>query len=386
MKRDYYEVLGVDRSADETTIKTAYRKMAMQYHPDRNPGDTEAEERFKEAAEAYEVLSHADKRQKYDRFGHEGLRNQGGGPGFSDINDIFSHFSDIFGGGFGGSIFEEVFGGGGRGRSRARQQGVPGSDLKIQLPLTMEEIAAGVEKTLKIKKQTPCTSCSGSGAKAGTALEECSVCHGSGELQQVSRSLFGQFVNIVPCSNCGGEGRVVKEPCTECHGDGRVQGEKTIKVSVPAGVSEGNYIPLRGQGNAGRKGGPAGDLIVYIREQEHEDFIRQEDDVLYNLVISFSEAVLGTEVEVPTLNGRAKLKIEPATPAGQILRMRDKGIPHLNSKGRGDQLVRIHVYVPRKVSGRERELLEEMSTLDAFRPSDKDERKSFFGRIFDSFS
>ncbi|PLX23570.1 MAG: molecular chaperone DnaJ [Ignavibacteria bacterium] len=385
MKRDYYEILGLDKSADDAAIKSAYRKLAMQYHPDRNPGDSAAEENFKEAAEAYEVLSNPDKRQKYDRFGHDGLRNQGGGPGFTDINDIFSHFSDIFGGGFGGGIFEEVFGGG-RGRQRGRRQGIPGTDLKIQLPLTLEEIATGVEKTLKVKRQTSCESCSGTGAKAGTALENCAVCHGSGEIQQVSRSLFGQFVNVVPCTNCGGEGRVVKDPCLSCHGDGRVQGEKTIKVKVPAGVSEGNYIPLHGQGNAGRKGGPAGDLIVYIREKEHEEFIRQDDDVLYNLVLSFADAALGKDVEVPTLGGRARLKIEAGTPAGQILRMRDKGIQHLNSSGRGDQLVRVHVYVPRKVSTREKELLQQMNEMEAFQPTDSEEKKSFFARIFDSFS
>lgn len=385
MKRDYYEILGLDKSAGEAEIKSAYRKLAMQYHPDRNPGDTAAEEKFKEAAEAYEVLSNSDKRQKYDRFGHDGLRSQGGGPGFTDINDIFSHFSDIFGGGFGGGIFEEMFGGG-RGRQRSRRQGTPGTDLKIQLPLTLEDIAMGVEKTLKVKRQVSCESCSGSGAKAGTALEDCAVCHGTGELQQVSRSLFGQFVNVVPCTNCGGEGRVVKEPCQSCHGDGRVQGEKTIKVKVPAGVREGNYIPLHGQGNAGRKGGSAGDLIVYIREQEHSEFMRQDDDVLYNLVLSFADAALGKDVEVPTLGGRARLKIEPGTPAGQILRMRDKGIPHLNSGGKGDQLVRVHVFVPRKVSAKEKDLLLQMNDMDAFQPNDSEEKKSFFSRIFDSFS
>ncbi|MBN1448891.1 MAG: molecular chaperone DnaJ [Bacteroidetes bacterium] len=386
MKRDYYEILGVERSADDATIKSAYRKLALRYHPDRNPGDHDAEEKFKEAAEAYEVLSNAEKRQRYDRFGHDGLRGQSGGPGFTDINDIFSHFSDIFGGGFGGSIFEEVFGGGGRSRSRTKRQGVPGTDLKIQLPLTLEEIATGVEKTLKVKRQSECETCSGTGAREGTSLEECPVCHGTGELQQVSRSLFGQFVNIVPCSNCGGEGRVVREPCTTCHGDGRVPGERTIKVKVPPGVSDGNYIPLRGQGNAGRKGGPAGDLIVYIREKEHEEFTRQDDDILYNLVINYTDAVLGADVEVPTLSGRAKLRVDPGTPAGQILRMRDKGIPHLNSNGRGDQLVRVHVYVPRKISAVERELLLKMREMEGFQPTDKEEKKSFFGRIFDSFS
>lgn len=384
MKRDFYEILGVARDAGADEIKSAYRKMAMQYHPDRNPGNHEAEEKFKEAAEAYEVLSNSDKRQRYDRFGHDGLRGSGE-QGFTDINDIFSHFGDIFGGGFGGGIFEEVFGGG-RGRGRRTSRGIQGSDLKIQLPLTLEEIATGVEKTLKVKRHLPCESCSGTGAKAGTSLSECTVCHGSGELRQVSRSLFGQFVNIAPCTNCGGEGRVVKEPCLTCQGDGRVLGEKTIKVKVPAGVSDGNYIPLRGQGNAGRKGGEAGDLIVYIREQEHEDFRRQEDDVLYDLVIGFVDAVLGTDVEVPTLTGRAKLRVEAGTPAGQVLRMRDKGIPHLNSNGRGDQLVRVHVFIPKKVSGAEKELLHKMKDMEGFSPGDREENKSFFSRIFDSFA
>jgi molecular chaperone DnaJ len=385
MKRDYYDVLGVARDAGADDIKSAYRKLAMQFHPDRNPGNKEAEEKFKEAAEAYEILSHAEKRQRYDRYGHDGLRGAGE-QGFSDINDIFSHFSDIFGGGFGGGIFEEVFGGGGRGRARRGSRGTAGSDLKLQLQLTLEEIATGVEKTIKVKRHVTCDMCSGSGAKEGTSLAECSVCHGTGELRQVSRSLFGQFVNIVPCTNCGGEGRVVKEPCLACQGDGRVQGEKTVKVKIPAGVSEGNYIPMRGQGNAGRKGGEAGDLIVYIRELEHDEFRRQDDDVTHDLVISYAEAVLGTEVEVPTLTGRAKLKIEPGTAAGQVLRMRDKGIPHLNSNGRGDQLVRVHVFVPRKLSPSEKEFLQRMNEMDAFHPRDKAERKSFFSRIFDSFA
>ncbi|MFA6233090.1 MAG: molecular chaperone DnaJ [Bacteroidota bacterium] len=384
MKRDYYEILGVARDAGADEIKSAYRKLAMQYHPDRNPGNHEAEEQFKEAAEAYEILSHNEKRQRYDRYGHDGLRGSGN-QGFNDINDIFSHFSDIFGGGFGGGIFEEVFGGG-RGRTARGGRGTAGADLKIQLPLSLEEIATGVEKTLKVKRHIACDSCSGTGAKEGTSLSDCAVCKGTGELRQVSRSLFGQFVNIVPCTNCGGEGHVVKEPCLTCQGDGRVQGEKNIKVKVPAGVSEGNYIPLRGQGNAGRKGGEAGDLIVYIREKEHDEFHRQEDDVLYDLVISYTDAVLGTDVEVPTLTGRAKLKIEPATAAGQMLRMRDKGIPHLNSNGRGDQLVRIHVYVPKKLSSAEKELLLRMNEMDAFHPRDKEEKKNFFDRIFDSFA
>ena len=380
MKRDYYDVLGVARDAGQDDIKQAYRKLAMQYHPDRNPGDKQAEDNFKEAAEAYEVLSSSEKRERYDRFGHDGMRNQGGGPGFNDINDIFSHFSDIFG----GSIFDDFFGGGGRGRGQRRDKGTPGSDLKIQLTLTLEEISTGVEKTLKVKKQTTCSSCSGSGAKQGTSKETCQVCHGAGELRQVSRSLFGQFVNIVPCTNCGGDGAVVTEPCVDCQGDGRIPGESTIKVKVPAGVSEGNYIPLRNQGNAGRKGGSAGDLIVYIREAKHDEFERNGDDVLYNLVISYPEAVLGTEMEVPTLGGRVKLKIAAGTPAGQVLRMRDKGIPRLNTGGRGDQLVRVHVYVPSKLSSEQRTLLRDMKDMPGFAPSDKDDSRSFIRRIIDT--
>lgn len=384
MKRDYYEILGVGKSAPLDEIKKSYRQMAMKYHPDRNQGDKDAEEKFKEAAEAYEVLSNDDKRRRYDQFGHEGLRGQD--TGFHDINDIFSHFGDIFGGAFGGSIFEEVFGGGSRSGRRRGQTGSQGSDLKVQIPLTLEEIAVGVEKTIKLKKHVACDTCSGSGAKPGTSLTECGVCHGTGELRQVSRSMFGQFVNIVACTNCAGEGTVVKEPCTACHGDGRIQGEATIKVKIPAGVSEGNYIPLRGQGNAGRKSGPAGDVIVYIREQEHEYFSRENDDVLYDLHISFADAALGAEVEVPTLNGRANLKIAPGTASGQILRMRDKGITHLNSSRKGDQLVRVHIFVPGKLGAKEKELLKQMSSLPGFQPGEGDGSKGFFSRVFGNAS
>ena len=323
-KRDYYEILDVNRNATQDEIKKAYRKAALKYHPDRNPNNKEAEENFKEAAEAYEVLSDEDKRRRYDQFGHDGLRPGADFRGFHDINDIFSTFSDIFGGGIGGGMFEEVFTGG-RSRGRGRQQmGISGSDLKIRLRLTLEEIASGVEKKLRVKRWKSCDTCAGSGARAGSAKATCPVCHGSGEVRQVSRSVFGQFVNISTCSNCGGEGRIIKERCPTCEGEGRVQGETTIKVNVPAGVSEGNYIPLHAQGNAGQRGGAAGDLIVIIEEEPHPMFTRNGNDILLDLIVSYPEAVLGTDLEIPTLLGKARLKVEPGTQSGKILRMRGK--------------------------------------------------------------
>ncbi len=295
-KKDYYEILEIPRTASQEEIKKAYRKAALKWHPDRNPNNKDAEERFKEAAEAYEVLSDDAKRQRYDQYGHAGMRAGADFHGYTDINDIFSSFSDIFGSGFGGGLFEEVFAGG-RSRSRARAQGgMPGSDLKIRLKMKMEEIGTGVEKRLKLKRWKSCDTCNGSGAKPGTSKSTCPVCNGSGEVRQVSRSVFGQFVNITTCSNCGGEGRIIRDKCTACGGEGRVQGETTIKVSVPAGVAEGNYIPLRGQGNAGQRGGPPGDLIVIIEEEPHQLFTRSGDDVLLDVLVSYPEATLGAEI------------------------------------------------------------------------------------------
>jgi molecular chaperone DnaJ len=288
--------------------------------------------------------------------------------GNMDYSDIFSAFGDIFGGGFGGSIFDDMFSSQ-RGTGRRRSATSPGSDLKVRLKLTVEEIATGVEKKLKIKKWKTCETCRGSGARGGSSTVACPACNGAGEIRQVSRSVFGQFVNIVTCSNCGGEGRVIKEPCVACKGDGRVQGEATIKVTIPAGVSEGNYIPLRGEGNVGKRGGPAGDIIVVIEEENHEFFTRNGDDVVIDLMVSFPEAALGADVEVPTLYGRSRLKIEPGTQSGTILRMREKGIPHLNGFGRGDQLVRLSIWVPRTVSSQDRTLLREMSKHENFSPS-----------------
>ena len=361
-KRDYYEVLGVDKSATKDEIKKAYRKMAMQYHPDKNPGDKTAEDKFKEAAEAYEVLSSDEKRAKYDRFGHSGLRGGQDYHGYNNVNDIFSNFSDIFGSAFGGSsIFDEFFGGGASSRgSRQRTTGTPGSDLKVTIKLSLEEIASGTTKKIKIKKYKTCGTCSGSGAKDAGSFNTCPVCNGTGEVRQVSRSLFGQFVNIQPCSNCNGNGKIITEPCKTCKGDGRVYDETTIKINVPAGVSDNSYMTLRGEGNAGKNGGPAGDIIVVFKELPHEFFLRDGDNVIYELFLSYPEAVMGTEVEIPTLSGKAKLKIEAGIQIGKYLKMREKGIQHLNSHGAGDQLVKVNVYIPKKINSKEKDLLKEL--------------------------
>ncbi len=372
-KRDYYEILGIAKSASQDEIKKAYRKLAMQYHPDRNPDNKEAEEKFKEAAEAYEVLSDEQKKAKYDKFGHAGLRGASDFQGFDNVNDIFSHFSDIFGGAFGGSsIFDDIFGqqSGGRG-GRRRGTGTPGSDLKLTLKLTLEEISRGTTKKVKIKKYNKCDVCRGSGARNSGSFKTCSVCSGSGEMRQVSRSIFGQFVNITTCTNCGGSGKIISDPCPKCSADGRVYDESTIKISVPPGVHDGSYMTLRGEGNAGKMGGSSGDIIVVFEELPHDYFMREGDDIIYDLFISFPEAVLGTEVEIPTLNGRAKLKIEPGIQPGKFLKMRDKGIQHLNSHGSGDQLVRVNIFVPKKVSSKEKDLLRELNSLSSIKVPEK---------------
>ncbi len=360
-KRDYYEILGVDKKATKDEIKKAYRDLAKKYHPDLNPGNKEAEEKFKEAAEAYEVLSDDQKRAKYDKYGHQGMNAGQDFHGFSDINDIFRNFGDIFGG---GSIFDDFFGTGTQSRGgRQRTTGTPGSDLKINLKLTLEEIATGTTKKVKIKRYIKCSSCNGTGAKDNSSFNTCPVCKGSGEIRQVSKSFFGQFVNITQCNNCNGTGKVISDPCRKCAGDGRVLEESTIQISVPAGVVDNSYMTLRGEGNAGKNGGPAGDIIVVFSELKHEYFVREGDNVIYELLLSYPEAVLGTEVEIPTLTGRAKLKIEPGIQPGKFLKMREKGIQHLNSHGAGDQLVKINIYVPNKIDGKERELLKELQKM-----------------------
>lgn len=378
-KRDYYEVLGVQKNATKDDLKKAYRKLAMEFHPDRNPDDKSAEDKFKEAAEAYEILNDNDKRAKYDRFGHDGVRGSGfGSPGFSDINDIFSHFSDIFGG---GSIFDDFFGSSSGSRGRRRGQGTPGSDLRVTLKLTLEEITSGTTKKIKIKKQVACRECSGTGAAEGTSKKTCQICQGSGEVRSVSRSVFGQFVNISACNNCNGEGEVIDAPCKKCVGDGRYQEEVNLKIDVPAGVHEGSYMSMRGEGNSGKRGGHPGDVIVVFKEQEHEYFIRDNNDIIYDLMISFPDALLGTEVDVPTLNGKARLKIDPGTIHGKFLKMTGKGIKILNQPGFGNQLVRINILMPKKLNSKEKELLKELMDQPNFKSEQKGEEKGFFKRF-----
>lgn len=378
-KRDYYEILEVSKTATKDELKSAYRKLAIKYHPDKNPGNNEAEEKFKEASEAYDVLSNDDKRARYDRFGHDGLRGAGGS-GFTNTDDIFSAFSDIFGGG----IFDDFFGGSSNRGGRRREKGQRGSDIKIPMPLTLEEIAKGTSKTIKIKKWNTCGTCSGSGAKVGSSMVTCPSCGGSGEIRQVSRSLFGQFVNVSVCSHCNGSGELIKEKCNDCHGEGRVRGEEEIKIDIPAGVEEGNYLPLQGKGNAGKNGGQAGNLIVVMEEKENEIFHREGNHIIYKLTISFPDAVLGKEIDVPTLWGNEKLTIESGIQPGTTITLKDKGIPNLNSYGKGNQYVMVNVYVPNKLNSNEQELVKKLGELENFYPENKKTSKSgFFEKVWD---
>ena len=378
IKRDYYEILGVDKNASKDELKKAYRKLAMQFHPDRNPNNAEAEEKFKEAAEAYEILSNDEKRANYDRFGHNGVRGGFESTGFTDINDIFSHFSDIFSG---SSIFDDFFGGGRQHTRHRRGARTAGSDLRVNLKLSLAEIATGTSKTIKIKKHVRCEQCNATGAEKGTLLKPCPVCNGTGEVKQISRSIFGQFVNITTCHNCSGEGSIIDSPCRKCRGEGRHTDEVTIKIDVPAGVHEGSYMTLRGQGNAGKRGGEAGSIIVVFEELKHEYFTREDDDVIFNLFITYPQAVLGAEVEVPTLTGKALLKVEPGTQPGKLLKMKGKGIKHLNSPGVGDQIVKVNIAVPNKVNSKEKDLLQQLSEMPNIKGSSKNEEKSFFKKF-----
>ena len=369
MGKDYYQVLGVDKNASADEIKKAYRKLALKYHPDRTKGDKEAENKFKETAEAYEVLSDQNKKAQYDRYGEDGLKGafsgQGGGFSWQD----FSHandFEDIFGNIFGNSIFGDFFGGGAR--RRPSSTGKRGADLRVNLKLTLEEIAHGTEKTIKLKKHIRCQACSGIGAKTGSSRTTCQKCGGTGEIHTQSRSFFGTFINVQACPACNGEGKIIDEPCPSCSGTGRVRDTETVTVNIPAGVTTGNYIPLQGQGDVGPNGGPPGDVILYIEETGHELFDRKDDDVIYELPLSFSQAALGDTLEVPTLDGRARLKIPAGTQSGKVFRMRGKGINHLNRNSAGDQLVRVWVWTPADLSRTERKLLEELDKSPRMKP------------------
>ncbi|MDZ7682465.1 MAG: molecular chaperone DnaJ [Fodinibius sp.] len=384
-KLDYYEVLGVSKDASDDEIKKAYRKKAMNFHPDRNSDDPEAEKKFKQASEAYEVLGDEEKRQRYDQFGHQGLNGGSGfggrgGAGFEDVGfeDIFSRFSDIFGGDFGG--------GRGRGRSR-RSSGQPGSDMKLRIDLDLEDIAFGTNKKLKVKKFIKCDECNGTGAETEDDYRMCGTCDGTGEVRQVHKTMLGQMVNVQSCPECQGEGRIITDKCSKCNGEGRYQGKETVEIRVPSGVTKGNYITLRGQGNAGKRGGPAGDLVVLIEENEHEHFERDGNDIYYDLVLSVPDAILGTEVKVPTLKGRAKIKIEEGTQPGRLLRMSGKGIHGLKNSGTGDQFVRVNVYIPKDLKDDERDHVEALKGNDHFDPTNKkDDGKGFFSKIKDVFT
>jgi molecular chaperone DnaJ len=380
-KQDYYQTLGVERDATAEQIKRAYRKLALTCHPDRNPGDAEAEERFKRAAEAYEVLSDPEKRATYDRYGHEGLRGSFGGGGFqwSDFSH-FQDFEDILGNIFGGGIFGDLFGASRRGRGRETVQ--RGADLRVTLKLSLAEMAAGVEKKIRVSRMETCGACQGSGAADRDALKTCAGCGGAGQVRQVRRSLFGQFVNVTTCQVCNGRGQVITKPCPECNGQGRIKGTTTISVKIPPGVRDGNYIPIRAKGNVGPNQGPAGDVIVSIVEKEDEYFHRREDDIVCEIPISFSQAALGDEIEVPTLNGSTTLRIPAGTQSGRVFRLKGKGIPHLRSYGSGDQLVVVVVWTPDKLNKEARALFKQLAEVEAIRPPRPG--RSFWGKVKDA--
>jgi molecular chaperone DnaJ len=379
-KRDYYDVLGLEKGADAAAIKSSYRKLALKYHPDRNPDDEAAEEKFKEGSEAYEVLSDEDKRAKYDRYGHAAVDGNFGQGGFQWSD--FSHandFEDIFGDVLGG-----MFGGGGRGRSRGPSGPPKGRDLRISLELTLEEVAKGVEKKINLTRQQRCKVCEGAGAAPGAATESCGTCNGVGQVQQVSRSFFGQSVQVTACPTCSGEGKTITDPCRECAGEGRVRDTASITVRIPAGVSTGNYIPLRGQGDVGPRGGPAGDCLVFIEELEHDSFTRQGNDILLRLPVTISQAALGDDVEVQTLHGVVKMKVPEGTQAGRVFRLRGKGVPDVDGRGHGDELVEVMVWTPTNLSSEERELFQRLDEIQQTRA--KKEGKSFLDRMLEALS
>lgn len=383
-KRDYYEILGVSKSADANEIKKAYRKIAMKFHPDKNPDNKEAEEKFKEAAEAYEVLSDADKKARYDRYGHAGM-NQGGGGGFRggmSMDDIFSQFGDVFGDS--GSPFESFFGGGGQ-SSRSRRGGTKGANLRIKVALSLEEILSGVTKKIKVKKQKTCGSCNGSGAKDSSSVQTCSGCGGSGYVRQIKNTFLGQMQTTVSCPTCSGSGQKITATCNSCRGEGRVYQDDTLEIEIPAGVEDGMQLSMRGNGNAGQAGGPAGDLIINVELKNHEDFSRDGMNIVHDLFLNFADAALGMTAEVPTLTGKVKIKIPAGTQAGKILRLKGKGLPSVQSYGTGDQLINVNIWTPKKLTAEETALMEKMRDMPNFHPAPDKSEKGFFERMKDYF-
>ncbi|NNC94738.1 MAG: molecular chaperone DnaJ [Chitinophagales bacterium] len=384
-KRDYYDILGVEKSASKEEIKKAFRKTALKFHPDKNPDDAEAEVKFKEAAEAYEVLSDDNKKAQYDRFGHAGV--SGGGFSGQNVNveDIFEHFGDIFGGGRSGGggfdPFESFFGGGGR--RRQTQTGKRGSNLRIKVKMTLSEIAKGTTKKIKVKKYLPCDQCNGTGAKDGTAVDTCATCNGAGAVRRVTNTILGQMQTTTTCPTCNGSGKSITTKCGKCGGEGRSYGEETISIDIPAGVAEGMQLSLRGKGNAGENGGPAGDLIILVKEEKHGSLVREGENLIYTLYISFIDATLGTSVEVPTIDGKAKIKIPAGTQSGKIFRLKNKGLPSVNGYGTGDILVDVNIWTPKHLSKEEKKLLEELKGSENFKPAPSKSEKGFFDKMKD---
>lgn len=383
-KRDYYDVLGVSRQSDQAEIKSAYRKLAIKYHPDKNPDNPEAEEKFKEAAEAYEVLSNPDKKARFDQFGHAGGAagaSGGYGGGGMNMEDIFSQFGDIFGGG--GSPFEGFFGGGARNGGGRRV--TRGSNLRIKVKLTLKEIAEGSEKKIKVTKKTVCKTCDGSGAKDKNSFHNCRTCQGTGTVRRVTNTILGQMQTSSTCPSCHGEGIEISAKCTSCSGHGLINGEETITINIPAGVSDGMQLSMSGKGNAAPRGGVPGDLIILIEEIPHESLHREGNNVIYDLYVNFVDAALGTSIEIPTIDGKAKIKIDPGTQSGKVLRLKGKGVPEVNSYHKGDQMVYVNVWTPKATSSEEKDLLEQLRNSPNFKPQPGKNEKSFYDRVKEFF-
>ncbi|MCB0516109.1 MAG: molecular chaperone DnaJ [Chitinophagales bacterium] len=381
-KKDYYEILGVSRDASADEIKKAYRKTALKYHPDRNPDNKEAEDKFKEAAEAYEVLSDPQKRSQYDRFGHAGMGNGGfSGGGGMNMEDIFSNFGDIF-----GDFFDGGFGGGfGGARARGGGGGTRGSNLRVKVKLTLEEIANGVQKKIRLRRDIPCSTCNATGAK-GNAVTTCTTCNGTGQVRRVTNTILGPMQTASTCPTCHGEGKIISQKCDSCKGTGVQSSEENIELNIPAGVANGMQLSISGKGNAGHRGGRAGDLIILIEEEAHEHFVRDGQNLLYTLHINFADAVLGTNVEIPTLQNKAKIKIPAGTQSGKVFRLRDKGLPAINAYGKGDLLVEVNIWTPQHVSEDERKILENMRNSGNFKPNaNAKKERSFMDRMKDYF-